>query len=105
EAETEYRRALALREKLAADFPTVLAYAVDLGGSYCNFGNLVHKRGEAAASLAWHAKAVATLRPVLAQEPRLATARHFLRNVHLNRARALDQFGRHAAAVADWEQA
>jgi tetratricopeptide (TPR) repeat protein len=96
---------LALQEKLATDFPTVPGYAVQLGGSYCNFGNLVRDRGEPAASLEWFAKARAALRPVLAQEPRLATARLYLRNVHASRAQALDGLGRHAAAVADWEQA
>jgi tetratricopeptide (TPR) repeat protein len=105
EAEAEYRQVLALREKLVADFPTVPEYALDLGGSYCNFGLLVMGRGEAASSLAWFAKAGATLRPVLAKEPRLVTARLFLRNMHENRALALDQLGRHVEAVADWEQA
>jgi serine/threonine-protein kinase len=105
EAEAEYRKALALFEQLAADFPTVPQYGVDLGGGYGNLGNLVRDRGEAAASLDWYAKACAALRPVLAQEPRLVTARLFLRNVHWGRARALDRLGRHPEAVADWEQA
>jgi serine/threonine-protein kinase len=105
EAEAEYRRALALCEQLVADFPTVPAYTVELGGSYCNFGKLVRDRGEPAASLDWYAKACAALRPVLDKEPRLVTARFFLRNAHGGRARALDRLGRYAEAVPDWEQA
>jgi tetratricopeptide (TPR) repeat protein len=104
EAEAQYRRALALRERLATDFPTVPGYAVDLGCSYLDFGNLVRDRGEPAASLDWYAKAHASLRPVLAKESRLVSARRILRNVHWDRAAALDRLGRHAEAVADWEQ-
>jgi serine/threonine-protein kinase len=104
EAEAQDHRAIALHEQLAADFPTVPQYAVQLGGGYCNLGNLARERGEAAASLAWYAKAVATLRPVLEREPCLVTARLFLRNVHCGRALALARLGRHTQAVADWEQ-
>jgi serine/threonine-protein kinase len=105
EAEAAYRWGLALQEKLAADFPRVSEYAVALGGGYCNYGHLLRARGEAAASLDWYAKACAALRPVLSQEPRLVTARLFLRNAHWGRAQALDYLGRHAEAAADWEQA
>jgi serine/threonine-protein kinase len=105
EAEVHYRRALALREQLAAVFPTVPDCAVELGGTYCNLGKLVCDGGEPAASLSWYAKAHATLRPVLDREPGLVKAHRFLRNVHFGRALALDRLGRHAEAVADWEQA
>jgi serine/threonine-protein kinase len=105
EAEGQSRQALGLRQQLAADFPTVPQYAVDLGGTYCNFGHLLCGRGEPAASLPWYAKAHAALRPILEKDPRLVTARRFLRNVHWERAQALSQLGRHAEAVADWEQA
>jgi serine/threonine-protein kinase len=104
EAQTEYGRVIALREKLVADCPTVSDHAVQLGGSYCNMGNLLLGRGEAAASLAWYAKAQAVLRPALDKQARLVTARLFLRNVHLGQARALNQLGRHTEAAAAWEQ-
>jgi tetratricopeptide (TPR) repeat protein len=105
EAEAEYRRAIALQEQLAADFPTGSQYAVGLGGSYCNLGQLLRDRGETASSLEWYAKARAVLRPILDKEPRLVTARRFLRNVHSGQAQVLDRLGRHAEAAADWEQA
>jgi hypothetical protein len=44
-------------EKLAADFPAVSAYQVELGGSYCNLGNLMGGGGKSADSLAWFQKA------------------------------------------------
>ena len=105
EAEAAYRQALAIDEKLAADFPTVPDYAVGLGGSYCNFANLIRESGQPEAALGWYQNAIATLEHVVAQEPRLVTARQFLRNSHLGRARALDALGRHAEATRDWERA
>jgi serine/threonine-protein kinase len=105
DAEAAHRQALALQNKLATDFPAVPAYAVELAGSYCNLGSLVRERGEAAASLDWYGKGLATLQPVLAKEPQLVTARLFLRNVYSGRAQALAQLGRDAEAAADWEQA
>jgi tetratricopeptide (TPR) repeat protein len=105
EAEAEYRRDIALQEQLAADFPAVPDYAMELAAGCCNLGHLVRDRGEPAASLAWYARACAALRPVLAKEPGLALARRFLRNTHWGRAEALERLGRHAEAVADWEQA
>ena len=38
EAQAAYRESIDIKEKLAADFPTVPSYAVYLGGGYCNFG-------------------------------------------------------------------
>jgi tetratricopeptide (TPR) repeat protein len=105
EAEAAYRQALALRERLAAEFPTVPDYAVGLGANYCNFGNLVREGGQPAESLAWYTKAIGTLQPVLATEPRLVTARQFLRNAHGGRAQALGRLGRADEAIADWQQA
>jgi tetratricopeptide (TPR) repeat protein len=105
EAEAAYRRALELHEKLAADFPAVPAYAVGLGGAYCNFGNRVQDGGQPDAALGWYGKAIATLEPVTAKEPRQVNARLFLRNSHYARATALDTLGRHAEAARDWERA
>ncbi len=43
EAEAAHRQALAIQEKLVADFPAVPAYSVALGGSFCNFGEGLRK--------------------------------------------------------------
>src|SRR5262249_12548263 len=75
EAEAEYRQALALWEKLAADAPAVPDYRVYLGGSCCNLGNLVRNGDRPADSLAWYARAVATLAPLVEAGPRLARGR------------------------------
>src|SRR5207248_1590604 len=88
EARKEYETARDLQKKLADAFPAVPAYQVDLGGSYCNFGNLVRGEGKPADGLPWYDQAISTLTPVHLKEPRDVTARLFLRNSHVGRAMA-----------------
>jgi serine/threonine protein kinase/tetratricopeptide (TPR) repeat protein len=104
-AEAALRRALGIFEKLAADFPTVSAHAIELGGGYCNIGIWVRDGGQPETALNWYQKAIATLEPVVAKEPRLVDAREFLRNSHKGRAEALEDLGRLAEATRDWERA
>jgi serine/threonine-protein kinase len=67
DAEAAYRAALALRERLAADFPAVPEYRRDLATSHNNLGNLLRGRGQAGA-------AEAAFRAALAAQERLADA-------------------------------
>ena len=80
-------------------------YRRDLGGSYCNMGNVVRDGGKPAEALAWYARAISTLEKALAQDAQDVTARHFLGSSHEGRAPALDRLGRHAEALSDWDQA
>jgi tetratricopeptide (TPR) repeat protein len=80
-------------------------YRVELGGTYCNLGNLVRDSGKPADSLAWFHKAIDTLRPLHEQEPRAVMARLFLRNSYRGRARTQDRLGKYAEAVKDWDRA
>jgi tetratricopeptide (TPR) repeat protein len=105
EAAVAYRAALKINEQLAAEFPSMPAYAVELGGGYCNFGLLIRDQGDPLAALDWFAKAIRALELVLQKEQRLVIAREFLHNAHLNRAEALDMLHRHAEAVQDWDRA
>jgi eukaryotic-like serine/threonine-protein kinase len=105
EAEGFLRRAIALGEKLVADVPTVPRYRLQLAGDYGRFGRVLQGRGEAAAALDWYAKSVALIEAILARDPRDRDARLFLSHAHLCRAEALDQLGRHAEAVVDWDRA
>jgi hypothetical protein len=84
------------------DHPQVAQYAVDLGGSHCNLGNvfLVHRRDPAAA-LPFYDKAITGLCAVLAAQPKLASARTFLRNSYEGRYQALRLLGRTDDALAD----
>src|SRR5262249_35442352 len=92
-------------ERLAADFPSVPMYRTELAGSSVNFGGLLRDHGQVEASLAWYAKALALLEPLVQQEPRLAMEPLFLPNAHGGRAEAMDKLGRHADAGKDWDRA
>jgi tetratricopeptide (TPR) repeat protein len=105
QAEEAFRRALSVREKLAADYPTVPSYRVELGGDRCNLGNLLRASKQPQRALEWYDKAIATLNEALRQAPSDEPARRFLRNAHWGRARAFDDLGRPADAVADWDKA
>jgi tetratricopeptide (TPR) repeat protein len=105
EAKKEHRAALDIREKLAEQIPAVPDYAVDLGGGYCNFGNLMSDQGQPDAALPWYDKAISRLQSVLTKDRRLTRARLFLRNAHEGRAEALTQLKRQTEAVRDWDRA
>src|SRR5262249_35696092 len=105
EAEAEHRQALALARQLAADFPGVLDYQIELSCSHHHLGCLVRDNGRPADALPWFDQAVGGLAPVLERQPRLASARRFLRNGHGGRAQALMKLDRHADAARDWDRA
>lgn len=105
EAEEQYRRALVIREKLVAEFADVPTYQVELGGNYCNFGNLIRNSGNPDDSLAWFGKAIDTLTAVYEQDRRLFRAQQLLRNSHFGRASAYNRLRKYAEAVNDWDRA
>ena len=80
-------------------------YQIDLGGSFCNFGELVRKSGRPSDSLLWFDKAIRTLAAVYEQERRLVVAKRFLRNSHAGRAEAYDRLQKFPEAVKDWDKA
>jgi tetratricopeptide (TPR) repeat protein len=105
QASTECRQALAEGDKLAADAPTVQAYAIARALCYSAAADLLRDQGHPQEALAHYAKASTALEALLAKEPRLVEARDALRDAHAGRARALDRLGQHAEAVQSWEQA
>jgi serine/threonine protein kinase/tetratricopeptide (TPR) repeat protein len=100
EAEDNFRKALESWEKLAAQFPKKPLYRINVGLSCSSLGGLLRDGGKPADSLDWFVKAIVTLSTVEAKD-----SRPFVRNAYWNRARALDQLGRHEDAVKDWNQA
>jgi serine/threonine protein kinase len=104
-AKFEYDQALPLFKQLADDPANVPEYQCELGGLYCDLGNLVRTMGVAADGLPWYEEAIRTLAPLVKREPDLANARRFLRNSHAARATLLLDLGRFADAKPDWERA
>ena len=104
-AATAYRAAIEVYERLVADQAEGLWYEIDLGGNYCNLGRLVSVGGRPADALAWYDKAVRTLAAVYNKNRRQVRAKQFLCNSHWGRAYTFGQLGRHADALADWNEA
>ena len=104
EAEQQCRKALGIREKLAADFPTVPSYQADLGASYCNLGTLIRDGGKPGESLEWYEKAIRILTALHEQDRRQVLAREVLRGSYVGRARAFDLLRKYAEAVKDWDR-
>jgi serine/threonine protein kinase len=96
-----YEQARAIWERLVAAHPDVPDYQIRLGGTYVNLGSLVADNGKPEDSLLWYAKAISLIRQ---HEPSNSTARLFLRNAYLSRARALSNLSRHAEALKDWDR-
>jgi tetratricopeptide (TPR) repeat protein len=103
-AEAAYRQAITVQEKLASDFPKVLAYAADLAGSYYNLGALRQNSKQPAGALDWLSKSITTAEPIVRRDPRLVKARRTLVLAHWARAKAHWRARRHADAVKDWDR-
>jgi serine/threonine protein kinase len=104
EALASFRQALAIYEDLVKRFPKVLGYADELAVCYNNMGYLV-LQGRPDAALPWFTRAITTLEPVLAQEPKLLRARSSFFRAHWARATARNLLGRHSEALHDYDKA
>jgi tetratricopeptide (TPR) repeat protein len=87
------------------DYPAVPAYQVELGACHCNSAVLLRDAVRPADSLEWFDKAIQILAKVLEQQLRDVTVRRSLGGSYGNRADALDQLGKHAEAIRDWDKA
>jgi tetratricopeptide (TPR) repeat protein len=104
DAEATYRKSLEINESIAVNFADVPDFQVNLGGAFCNFGMFQLEAGQPEPAFKWLQKAVVRLEGVLTKEPRLFTAREFLRNSHMARADALIALGRRDDALHSREQ-
>src|SRR5262249_441946 len=101
-----HERASVLSERLVADYPRVPAHAVNLGISYASLGGALRRnQGKPQAALDNLDRAIRTLEPVLAKNPQLAQAHQCLCFTFGYRALTLNELGRPAEAVRDWDRA
>jgi tetratricopeptide (TPR) repeat protein len=104
-AQATGRDLIARLEERQRRHPDEKVLVVMLAGAYCNLGYCLTRDHKPADALPWYAKGQQLLEKCLAQEPRDATARHYLCNVHFCRAKALEQLQRYAEADANWAKA
>lgn len=105
EAAEHFRAAIALAETLVADHPTVLPYQADLGLSYAYFADLLRDGDTPTESLPWYDRAIRTLTAAYERDRRVILTKSALSKCHAERARALDDLGRHADAILAWDSA
>jgi serine/threonine protein kinase len=103
-ASMEYGNAVAIEEKLVAEFPDNVAYAFELGKCYQQYATVVRDHLDPAASLRWYGKAIETLDPIYRAAP-FAVTGYVLGESHSGRAEALAHLGRAGEALADWDRA
>jgi serine/threonine-protein kinase len=82
EAEKHYREAAALQEQLAVRYPFNVHYRVRLAVTQQLIGALLAKRGSEKTAQVYLSRSVAGLKPIVANEPRLALARKALRDAY-----------------------
>jgi tetratricopeptide (TPR) repeat protein len=105
EAEAQHRKALALREKLAAEFQKVAEYQRDLAGSLHNLASALRQPGQRNEALALFERALRHERQALELDPNDDLARRYLQEHHRYLGQLLVQLGRRTEAEAHLRQA
>ncbi len=104
-AEEQYRKALAIQEKLAADFPAVPDYRQDLALSHNNLGDLLAGLGQRAAAEEQYRKGLAIREKLAADFPAVPAYRQDLARSHNNLGLLLAGLGQGAAAAEQFRKA
>jgi tetratricopeptide (TPR) repeat protein len=104
EATTQYRDAMAITEKLAHDFPTNRAYAVELGSCYLFYATSLREGGRPAEALDWYDKAINTFESMHRRDMWFAVTLYGLCEGRTGRAETLMRLGRAADSLADWDR-
>jgi tetratricopeptide (TPR) repeat protein len=105
EAEAEYRKALALKEKLAADFPAVPVHRRDLAVTHNNLGALLRNQGKRAEAEAEYRGALALYERLAADFPAVPVHRGRLALIHNNLGNMLSDRGKGTEAEAEYRKA
>jgi serine/threonine protein kinase len=105
EAETAFRQALAILEKLAADFPAVPVYRSNVAVSHCNLGDLLRDLGKRDEAEAAYRQALAIQEKVVADFPAERRYRLSLAYHHASLGILLEGVGKPGEAEVAYRQA
>jgi tetratricopeptide (TPR) repeat protein len=104
EAEEQYRKALVIHEKLAAEFPTAPQYQIGLGLAYFNLGQFLALSGQSGESLNWFEKAIRPLSIVYEKDGQMAMARMLLYISYSRRATTYYQMKKYDEACGEMDR-
>jgi serine/threonine protein kinase/tetratricopeptide (TPR) repeat protein len=105
DAETAYREALAVSDRLAKDFPDQLDFRRDLAASYGNLGNLLSLTGRPKEAEAAYRDALGVHRQLVAAAPDRPDLRQVRAKCQLNLGILLSDMGRPEEAAAAYRDA
>jgi tetratricopeptide (TPR) repeat protein len=105
QAESEFRSALAINQKLSDDHPTVPSFRSDLALSLHNLGLLLARSGRRAEAMGLHREELAILEKLTEQNPDVPHYRGELANAEVDAAAALLISGRSGESRALCERA
>ena len=105
EAEAEYRKAIALLQKLADDYPAVTEFRSGLAGSLNNLGLLVNQTGRQSESEAEFRKAIALIQKLADDNPAVTHFHYLLAGNRSNLSVTLAATGKVLEAEAEQRKA
>ena len=105
EAEAEFRKALAILQKLADDNPAVTQFRSDLAGSHNNLGWLLQQTGKSSEAEAEYRKALAIQQKLADDNPAVTEFRSDLAVSHNNLGNLLSDTGKSSEAEAEYRKA
>jgi tetratricopeptide (TPR) repeat protein len=105
EAETEFRTALAIRQKLVHDNPAAIHYRQGLGLSHDSLGLVLRDKGKPAEAEAESRTAAALLQQLAHDNPAVAEFRKYLGLIHNDLGDLLRSVGRPSEAEAEYRTA
>jgi tetratricopeptide (TPR) repeat protein len=103
-ATAPFQQSLDLNKAVFDAHPNVLAYRLELAGSYVGMATHIRRTGSVEESLTWTAQAIEIVEPVLKQHPRNVQARFYLFNMLMGRGYAFTRLERREDAAKDWRR-
>ena len=105
EAEAEFRQALAIRQKLADDFPKVPDYRNDVASHHTNTADVLRRLGRTAVARDGYERAIAIRERLVQENPEVKLYRSHLAGSLRRRGLARRELGDPAGAAADARRA